>query len=102
LAVTSAQRSPAFPDVPTMTELGFPFESLSWYGLWAPAGTSPEIIHKMQAEVAKALASPELKASWASQGADPGGETPEQFTRFIKSEIRKWGEAVRKSGVKMD
>jgi tripartite-type tricarboxylate transporter receptor subunit TctC len=102
LAVTSAQRSPAFPDVPTMTELGIAFESLSWYGLWAPAGTSPEIIQKMQAEVAKALHSPELKAVWASQGADPGGETPEQFTRFIRTEIQKWGEAVRKSGVKMD
>jgi tripartite-type tricarboxylate transporter receptor subunit TctC len=102
LAVTSAQRSPAFPDVPTMKELGIPFESLSWYGLWAPTGTPPEIIQKMQAEVVKALASPELKASWASQGADPGGETPEQFGRFIKSEIQKWGEAVKKSGVKMD
>jgi tripartite-type tricarboxylate transporter receptor subunit TctC len=102
LAVTSAQRSPAFPDVPTMKELGIPFESLSWYGLWAPTGTPPEIIQKMHAEVVKALASPELKASWASQGADPGGETPEQFGRFIKSEIQKWGEAVKKSGVKMD
>lgn len=102
LAVTSEKRSPAFPDVPTMGELGIPFESLSWYGLWAPAGTPKEIIAKMHAEVRKALHSPELMKVWESQGATPGGETPEQFQAFIKEEIRKWGEAVRKSGVKMD
>jgi tripartite-type tricarboxylate transporter receptor subunit TctC len=102
LAVTSDKRSPAFPDVPTMKELGIPFESLSWYGLWAPAGTPQEIIQKMHAEVAKALHSPELMKVWESQGATPGGESPEQFAAFIKTEIQKWGEAVRKSGVKMD
>jgi tripartite-type tricarboxylate transporter receptor subunit TctC len=102
LAVTTAQRSPAFPDVPTMKELGLPFESLSWYGLWAPAGTPKEIVAKMHAEVRKALHSPELMKIWESQGATPGGETPEEFQAFIKEEIRKWGEAVHKSGVKMD
>jgi len=102
LAVTSDQRSPAFPGVPTMKELGIPFESLSWYGLWAPAGTPKEIIRKMHAEVVKALYSPELMKVWESQGATPGGESPEQFAVFIKSEIQKWGEAVRKSGVRMD
>jgi tripartite-type tricarboxylate transporter receptor subunit TctC len=102
LAVTSDKRSPAFPDVPTLKELGIPFESLSWYGLWAPAGTPPEIIQKMHAEVVKALHSPELMKVWESQGATPGGESPEQFAAFIKAEIQKWGEAVKKSGVKMD
>jgi tripartite-type tricarboxylate transporter receptor subunit TctC len=102
LAVTTEKRSPAFPDVPTMNELGIPFESLSWYGLWAPAGTPKEILAKMHAEVRKALYSPELMKVWESQGATPGGEPPEQFQAFIKEEIRKWGDAVRKSGVKMD
>jgi len=102
LAVTSEQRSPAFPEVPTLKELGIAFESLSWYGLWAPAGTPREIIQKMHAEVVKALHSPELMKVWESQGATPGGESPEQFAVLIKGEIQKWGEAVRKSGVKMD
>ena len=75
LAVTSPKRSPAFPDIPTMAEAGVPgFESLSWYGLWAPAGTPREIMLRLQQETAKALATPELKAIWALQGAEPGGE----------------------------
>lgn len=96
LAVTSPKRSAAFPDIPTMAEAGVPgFESQSWYGLWAPAGTSPEIVRRMHAEVVKALAAPDLAATWAAQGADPGGESPEQFGRFIRSEVEKWGKVAR-------
>jgi tripartite-type tricarboxylate transporter receptor subunit TctC len=96
LAVTSPKRSPAFPDIPTMAEAGVPgFESQSWYGMWAPAGTSPEIVRRMHAEVVKALASPDLAATWAAQGADPGGESPEQFGRFIRTEVEKWGKVAR-------
>ena len=96
LAVTSPRRSAAFPDIPTMAEAGVPgFESQSWYGLWAPAGTSPEIVRRMHAEVVKALASPDLAATWAAQGADPGGESPEQFGRFIRTEVEKWGKVAR-------
>jgi tripartite-type tricarboxylate transporter receptor subunit TctC len=96
LAVTSPKRSPAFPDIPTMAEAGVPgFESQSWYGMWAPAGTSPEIVRRMHAEVVKALASPDLAATWAAQGADAGGESPEQFGRFIRSEVEKWGKVAR-------
>ena len=96
LAVTSPRRSAAFPDIPTMAEAGVPgFESQSWYGMWAPAGTSPEIVRRMHAEVVKALASPDLAATWAAQGADPGGESPEQFGRFIRTEVEKWGKVAR-------
>ena len=96
LAVTSPKRSAAFPDIPTMAEAGVPgFESQSWYGMWAPAGTSPEIVRKMHAEVVKALAAPDLAATWAAQGADAGGESPEQFGRFIRSEVEKWGKVAR-------
>jgi tripartite-type tricarboxylate transporter receptor subunit TctC len=96
LAVTSPKRSAAFPDIPTMAEAGVPgFESQSWYGMWAPAGTSPEIVRRMHAEVVKALASPDLAATWAAQGADPGGESPEQFGRFIRTEVEKWGKVAR-------
>ncbi len=100
LAVTSLQRSPAFPDIPTMAEAGVPgFESLSWYGLWAPAGTPQDIVARMQTEVAKALASPELKTLWFQQGAEPGGEPTEEYARLVKSEILKWGNVVRQNKI---
>lgn len=103
LAVTSPKRSPAFPDIPTMAEAGIPgFESLSWYGLWAPAGTPPEIVKRMQEEVAKAFAAPDLKATLASQGAEPGGEPTEAFARFVKSETEKWGKLARDAKVTVD
>ncbi|NJD87840.1 MAG: tripartite tricarboxylate transporter substrate binding protein [Betaproteobacteria bacterium] len=103
LAVTSPKRSPAFPDIPTMAEAGIPgFESLSWYGLWAPAGTPPEIVQRLQAEVAKAMAAPDLKAAWSSQGAEPGGEPVEAFRTFVRAETVKWGKLARDAKVTVD
>jgi len=103
LAVTSPKRSPAFPDIPTMAEAGVPgFESISWYGLWAPAGTPPAIIRRMQEEVAKAFASPDLKATLASQGAEPGGEPTEAFAKFVRAETEKWGKLARDAKVTID
>lgn len=103
LAVTSPKRSPAFPDIPTMAEAGVPgFESLSWYGLWAPAGTPAEAVQRMQAEVAKAFASPELKGTWTNQGAEVGGEPTEQFRAFVRAETEKWGKLAREAKVRID
>ena len=103
LALTSPKRSPAFPDIPTMAEAGVPgFESLSWYGLWAPAGTPREIMLRLQQETAKALATPELKAIWALQGAEPGGEPADQFARLVHAEVEKWGKVVRQNKVTID
>jgi tripartite-type tricarboxylate transporter receptor subunit TctC len=103
LAVPSPKRSPAFPDIPTMAEAGIPgFESISWYGLWAPAGTPPEVLQRLQVEVAKALASPEMKSAWASQGAEPGGEPREQFQAFVRAETVKWGRLAREAKVTVD
>ena len=100
LAVTSPQRSPAFPEIPTMATAGVPgFESQSWYGLWVPAQTPRDIATRLCAEVVKALASPELQAIWAQQGAEAGGESSEQFARFIRSEIEKWGTVVRQNKI---
>jgi tripartite-type tricarboxylate transporter receptor subunit TctC len=100
LAVTSPQRSPAFPEIPTMATAGVPgFESLSWYGLWVPAQTPRDIATRLHAEVVKALASPELQSIWAQQGAEAGGESSEQFARFIRSEIEKWGTVVRQNKI---
>jgi len=103
LAVTTTRRSPALPDVPTISEAGVPgFEATSWFGLLAPAGTPATIIARLNASVLKALADPEVKKKLVEQGAEPSGETPEQFAAFIKAETVKWGEVVKRSGAKID
>jgi tripartite-type tricarboxylate transporter receptor subunit TctC len=103
LAVTSPSRSPAFPEIPTMAEAGLPgFESLSWYGLWAPAGTPPEILDRLQAEVKTALASPDLVRTWQQQGAEPGGEPRAQFGAYVRTETEKWGKVAREHRIVVD
>jgi tripartite-type tricarboxylate transporter receptor subunit TctC len=104
LAVTSSQRSGALPDVPTIEEAGKlkGFEASSWFGLLAPAGTPPDIIHRVQQEVAKSLNTPAIKEKLLAQGAIPSGNTPAEFARLIDSEIRKWAQVVKASGAKVD
>lgn len=103
LAVFTAERSPAFPDIPTAAEAGLPgFESLSWYGLWAPSGTDAAIIARMQAAVAKAFGSADLKKAWDDQGAAPGGAPTARFAAFVKEEIGKWGKVVRDGNIRIE
>ncbi len=106
LAVTSGERSAALPDVPTVEQAGGPalkgYEASSWFGLLAPAGTPPDIVNRIQQEVAKALASPAMKERLLAQGAIPGGNTPAEFTRHIDDEHRKWAGVVKASGAKVD
>jgi tripartite-type tricarboxylate transporter receptor subunit TctC len=106
LAVTSAQRSAALPDVPTIEQAGGPafkgFEASSWFGLLAPAGTPADIVNRLQQETAKALNSPAIKERLQAQGAVPSGNTPAEFARLIDAEIRKWGPVVKASGAKID
>ncbi|WP_066732451.1 tripartite tricarboxylate transporter substrate binding protein [Cupriavidus sp. D384] len=104
LAVTSAKPSPALPGVPTVAQAAnLPnFEASSWFGLLAPAGTPPEIIHRIQQEVAKSLNTPAVRERLMAQGADPVGNTPEQFAALIRSETVKWAKVVKDSGAKVD
>ena len=104
LAVTSAQRSGAVPDVPTVEEAGKlkGFEATSWFGLLAPAGTSPEIVNRIQQEVAKSLSTPAIKEKMLAQGAIPSGNTPQEFAKLIDAEIKKWALVVKASGAKVD
>src|SRR5690606_39251776 len=103
LAVTSAKRSPSLPDVPTVAEAGVPgYEASSWFGLVAPADTPKSIIDKTQQAVAEALKQPEVREKLSAQGAEPVGNTPEEFARFIEAETEKWGKVVRDSGAKID
>ena len=104
LAVTSRVRSPALPDTPTIEEAANlkGFDASSWFGLFAPAGTSRAIVDKIQADVAKALAVPEVRERFVSQGAQPGGTTPDQFAAFIRGETEKWAKVVKISNAKVD
>ncbi len=104
LAVTSAQRSAVLPDVPTVEEAGGlkGFEASSWFGLLAPAGTPPEIVNRIQQEVAKAIQTPEVSEKLKAQGAIPSGNTPQEFARLIDAELKKWAPVVKASGAKVD
>ncbi|MBK6803801.1 MAG: tripartite tricarboxylate transporter substrate binding protein [Betaproteobacteria bacterium] len=103
LGVTSAQRAPALPDVPTIAESGLPgYEASSWFGLLAPAGTPKDVVAKVNGEVARWLASPEAKEKLLSQGANAAGGTPEAFARHIAAETAKWQQVVKASGAKVD
>lgn len=103
-AVTSAVRSAALPDLPTVAEAGgLPgFEASSWFGLLAPAGTPPDIVNRLQQEVAKALNVPSINERLTAQGAIPSGDTPQAFTSLIAAEIVKWAPVVKASGARVD
>lgn len=102
LAVTSAKRSPAMPNVPTVTEAGVPFVASNWFGLTAPKGTPKAAIDYLQQEVAKALESPDVKELLAAQGAEPSGITPEEFGRILRDDTKRWGEAIRAARIKAE
>jgi tripartite-type tricarboxylate transporter receptor subunit TctC len=103
LAVTSAQRLPSLPDVPTMIESGFPdFDYYVFYGVMAPAGTPRPIIAKLNAEIVRAIQSPDLRGNMAERGVDARGGTPEQFGAFLNAERAKWSRAVKESGATVD
>ncbi len=101
LAVTGAKRSVALPELPTMQEAGVKgYESSTWYGVIAPAGTPPEIINKLNAEIVGILKQPEIFERLSQEGAEPVGNTPQQFAAHIKSEIEKWRKVIQAAGIK--
>ena len=103
-AVTSAQRSAAMPELPTIEEAANlkGFEASSWFGLLAPAGTPADVVLKLQQETAKALNSPAIKEKLLAQGAIPSGNSPQEFAKLIDSEIKKWAPVVKASGARVD
>lgn len=103
LAVTSSKRSALMPELPTLAEAGLPgFEAAAWQGIVVPTGTPPEIIQKLNAEVNKALAHPDIRARLAAQGADILGGTAAEYAAYLRTEMPRWAKAVKDSGAKAE
>jgi tripartite-type tricarboxylate transporter receptor subunit TctC len=103
LAVTGAKRSEALPDVPTMIEAGVPgYTAGTWYGVLAPTGTSPAIIKRVNAEIDRALASPDLREQFANHSVVPAGGSPQDFASLIRSDYDKWGKVIKDANIKVE
>lgn len=103
IALTSARRSPAMPNVPTIAESGFPgFEVNEWYGFFVSAKTPKEIVRKLNQEIVKAIRSPDINERLTLLAAEPVANSPEEFAQFLKKEREKWGPLVKKIGLKVD
>ena len=101
LAMSSASRSRFMPDLPTISESGVPgYEAIQWFGLLAPAGTPQAIVDRLQAETAKILDTPAMKARLALEGAEPIGNSPAEFSALIKAEMAKWSQVAKAAGIK--
>jgi tripartite-type tricarboxylate transporter receptor subunit TctC len=103
LAVTSPQRSPAVPQVPTVAESGFPgFEADTTFGIWAPAGVPKPVVAKLHAEVVKALSRSDVQQQLASQGASAMGTGPDEYADYLKSNTEKWSKVIKSAGAKVE
>jgi tripartite-type tricarboxylate transporter receptor subunit TctC len=103
LAVTSAKRSAGFPEIPTIAESGYPgFDVNPWFGLFAPAGTPPAVIKKMNADINDLLQTPDVAEKFKGQGADAYATSPTEFAALLKSDIAKWSQVIKESGAKID
>jgi tripartite-type tricarboxylate transporter receptor subunit TctC len=103
IAVGSAKRSPAAPDIPTVAEAGVPgFEYVTWYGLFAPAGTSRDIVSRLNAQIARILSDPEIATRFASQGAEPASNSPEQLAQYRRAEFERWRKLIAEMKLRVE
>ncbi|MFO1305791.1 MAG: tripartite tricarboxylate transporter substrate binding protein [Burkholderiales bacterium] len=103
LAVTTRSRSALMPELPTISEAGLPgYETVAWFGVLAPAGTPPDVVNKLSAEIAKIAKSPEMREKLVAMGAEPVGSTPEEFKAVIDRDIAKWKPLAQKVGITID
>ena len=102
LGTTGEQRSTVLPDVPTVSEAGVPgYEATIWLGIMTPKGTPPEIVERLNAEITKIMAKPQIREAWAKQGAVPMTMTPAQFDAFLRRDIDKWAKVIQQAGIKV-
>jgi tripartite-type tricarboxylate transporter receptor subunit TctC len=103
LAVSTRERTPALPDVPTVMEAGVKdYEAIGWFGLLAPAGTPPALVQQLSGEITKQMAMPAMRERALAEGATPVGNTPAEFDRFLRSEIAKWTKIIQQTGIKLE
>jgi tripartite-type tricarboxylate transporter receptor subunit TctC len=103
LAVTTAQRSAAFPAIPTAVEAGVGnYVVTNWFGFAVPKGTPKEVIDTLRDDVVRALAAPDVREKLAAQGAEPSNFTPEEFARFLREDTRRWTAVIKASGIKVE
>jgi tripartite-type tricarboxylate transporter receptor subunit TctC len=103
IAVSSAKRSVAIPQVPTIAESGVPgFEVVGWYGMLAPAHTPQAIVARLNGELLKILQAPDVRDRLWGEGAEPVGNSPAEFTAFIKTDIARWAKVIKTAGAKLD
>jgi tripartite-type tricarboxylate transporter receptor subunit TctC len=103
LAITSPQRSALAPELPTMAEAGVPgYEISGWNGLFAVKGTPPEIVARLHSEVAEILRTAEVRQELAALGAEPVGDTPDEFAAFLKADMARWGKIIQEKGIRSD
>jgi tripartite-type tricarboxylate transporter receptor subunit TctC len=103
LAITSAKRSPVAPELPTVAESGLPgFEVIGWFGWLAPAATPQTIVNRLNAELVTALRMPDVREKLLSQSAEPVGDTPQQFSAFMRSEHAKWAKVIKTANVRIE
>ncbi|MBS0335722.1 MAG: tripartite tricarboxylate transporter substrate binding protein [Proteobacteria bacterium] len=101
IAITSARRSPTAPEYPTVAESGLPgYESVSWYGVLATAGTPKPVVDRLNAEIRRIVATPEVRDALSNQGAEPVTDTPEEFAAIVKADVAKWARIVKATGAK--
>ncbi len=101
IAITSARRSPTAPEYPTVAESGLPgYESVSWYGILATAGTPKPVVDRLNAEIRKIVATAEIRDALANQGAEPVTDTPEEFAAIVRADVAKWAKIVKATGAK--
>jgi tripartite-type tricarboxylate transporter receptor subunit TctC len=102
LATTGEKRSAVLPDVPTVSEAGVPgYEATIWLGIMAPKGTPPEIVDRLNAEIARIIAKPAIREAWAKQGAVPMTMTPAEFDAFLRRDTDKWAKVIQQAGIKV-
>jgi tripartite-type tricarboxylate transporter receptor subunit TctC len=103
LAVTSAKRFPTAPEFPTVAESGLPgYEAVAWYGVFAPAGTPPEVVTTLNTEIRRIVNMPDVAALLLKQGAEAYATSPQEFTKVVLRDIEKWAKVVKESGAKAD
>ncbi len=103
LGVSSLRRSPITPDIPTISESGYPgYEAIVWFGLFAPQGTPPDVVRKINEETARALNTPKMRESLASQGLEVVASSPADFSTRVAGEIAKWRKVIQQAGIKLD